>query len=311
MSTKLDGSKGIIFPDNSEQASAAFIGFRNKLINGAIQHWQRGTVISVGGSDTYTADRWGALAAGNNFTVSRVDHSWGTSLSMTGAVSNTLCDIFQRIESINTFGMAGKTVSVSFKGYRTDAGNIGWEIHSANAKDVFSTKTLIASGSVSVTAGTYEYKSFNCQIPANYAGTGLELRFKFGALVAGKQAALAEVQLEVSDKPTEFERRPEGYELALCQRYCRATTVDAIGAWEAGNSVFVCSPIYFQTMRAAPTLTGITSYTMVGVSATAAGFFSDTTDHRLVIASSNSNGQTAGVARRVYGNQLGFLSAEL
>jgi hypothetical protein len=78
---------------------------------------------------------------------------------------------------------------------------------------------------------------------------GLEIRFKFGALLSGKQGALGSVQLEKGSTATSFDYRPYGTELALCQRYYG----------ENSQTYFPNSPAMMQyfksSMRVAPTVT--------------------------------------------------------
>jgi hypothetical protein len=188
--------------------------------------WQRGTSISVGGSNTYTADRWFGLAAGANYTASQASYSLGgitkASLVISGAASNTQCDIAQRIESVNAYDLAGSVCTVSADVYTTDGTSVTWEAYSANATDNFSATTLIATGALTTTAGSYTSKTFSFTASSAVAN-GLEIRFKFGSLLSGKQGALGVVQLEKGSTATSFDYRPYGTELALCQRYYENT----------------------------------------------------------------------------------------
>lgn len=197
-------------------------GTRNRIINGDMRVWQRGTSINVAGSDTYTADRWVGIAAGANYTASRSSYTVGSvtrsCLVITGATSNTLCDIAQRIESVNAFDLAGSTCTVQADVFTTDGTTVTWEARHANSADTFTSATLIATGTLTTTAGTFVNRTFSFSAPSN-AANGIEIRFKFGALVAAKQGAIGNVQLEAGTVATPFERRSYGQELALCQRY--------------------------------------------------------------------------------------------
>jgi len=256
------------------QVPNASLGFKNRIINGAMQIWQRGTSISVGGSDIYTADRWVGIAAGANYTASQASYTLGgvtkNSLVISGATSNTLCDIAQRIESVNAYDLAGSVCTVSAEVFTTDGTNITWEAYSANSANVFSSKTLIATGTLTTVASTYVTRTFSFTSSSAVAN-GLEIRFKFGALLSGKQGALGSVQLEKGSTATSFDYRPYGTELALCQRYYEKTysTGTAVGTntsegyisftTTSNNNSFIVWAIRPKVeKRAAPTVTGWT-----------------------------------------------------
>lgn len=229
-------------------------GMRNKIINGSFRVWQRGSGITINGSDTYTADRWFAVAAGANITASKVDYNAGnaSSLVITGAASNTKCDIGQRIEGVNTEDLAGKLVTLSCEVFLTDGGNVTWEARYANAVDNFTTTTLISSGTITVTGTEFKFAAVNFTVPPAFAHHGIEIRFKYGALTATKQAALRCVQLEVGEVATPFEHRPIGVELSLCQRYYHVSNA----VLSSNNAVANANRVWFPvTMRALPTIT--------------------------------------------------------
>ena len=46
-------------------------GFRNALINGDMQIWQRGTSFATTGAYRYTADRWSINTLASTYTISR------------------------------------------------------------------------------------------------------------------------------------------------------------------------------------------------------------------------------------------------
>ena len=242
------------------EPTAQYMGYKNRIINGAMKIWQRGTSISVGGSDTYTADRWFGLAAGANFTASQASYSLGgitkASLVISGAASNTRCDMAQRIEAANAYDLAGSVCTVSADIYTTDGTSVTWEAYSANAADNFSATTLIATGTLTTTAGSYTSKTFSFTASSAVAN-GLEIRFKFGALLAGKQGALGGVQLEKGSTATSFDYRPYGTELLLCQRYFWLGYALANGvAWVYCDQTDSSGPlILFPQMRTNPTMT--------------------------------------------------------
>ena len=286
LDSKLPSSGGVLSGNITVPSlnGGQLAGMRNKIINGSFRVWQRGTSgISVAGSETYTADRWFAVAAGANLTAFRSDYNDGnaTSLVIQGASSNTMCDIGQRIEGVNTEDLAGKVVTLSCEVFRQDTGNVTWEARYANAVDNFTTTTLISSGTIAVTGGTFAFAEVNFTVPSAVAHHGIEIRFKYGALAATEQVALRRVQLEVGSVATPFEHRHFGFELALCQRYyLNAVNTVIFGCASIANgsvllSETTASVIFPVTMRAAPTVNFLATEFVFSASignATAHGF---------------------------------------
>ena len=201
--------------------SVAVAAGKNKIINGAMQVWQRGTSITT--SSAYTADRWLEVNGANNIVVSRstdVPSSLGFQYSMSRAGIGS--NINQRIEAANAAQLAGQTVTLSFY-YKSTAGadSLGYSLYYSNTADTFSGFTqigatqTIATPSTSWTRVTYTYTS----ISAN-AANGLSL-YIFRGSGATSTTLMTGVQLEVGSTATAFQTATgnAGSELAACQRY--------------------------------------------------------------------------------------------
>jgi len=238
----------------TEENQSILASFRNKIINGDMRISQRGTSIDVTSGGVYTLDRWGALATGANATATQGSYTKDSvvrkSLVITGAASNSAVDIWQRIEGLNSYTLANKSVTVSLDVFTTDAKTVTWEIYYADTVDIFSAKTFVTSGTFNTAGGSYESKSFTFNAPSQ-SNNGLEFRLKFGALVAAKVCAIGSVQLEEGSVATNFEDRPMGLELDLCKRYFQ---VYFLGVFVPSPNLYgVNSGSYF--MRTTPLLT--------------------------------------------------------
>jgi hypothetical protein len=169
----------------------------------------------------------------------------------TGASGNTLADMLQRIESLNAIDLASTPCTVSLDLFSSDGRSVAWEVYSANSPNVFGSKTLISSGTLTTTAGSYVPKTLQFTATAA-AVNGLELRFKFGALGSGAQCALSDVQLEAGSVASPFERIDYGRELSMCQRYFEISEATFYGPSGATNYFPVQ---YVVPKRTTPTVT--------------------------------------------------------
>ena len=204
----------------------SYITNRNALINGNFKIDQRNAgaaqTITAGAALAYTLDRWYAYCTGANVTTQQITSSGQNRLRFTGLASNTAVGLGQRIEAVNCMDLADNTATLSCLLSSTSLTTITWTAYYANTADTFGTlasptKTQIATGTFTITSTEATY-STNISIPAP-ATTGIEIVFTGGALLGTQTLTIGDVQLEKGSIRTEFEVRPYGLELALCQRY--------------------------------------------------------------------------------------------
>jgi hypothetical protein len=227
MPLSIHGTNGITFNDGSVQASRAAVGFRNRIINGDMRIDQR----NAGASQTFTAaaalaysvDRFYGYCTGANVTGQRVAGTAPNEFvyQFTGAASVTAIGFGTRLEATNTMDLAGTTATLSVQLANSLLTSVTWTAFYATTADAFGTlasptRTQIATGTFTVTSTLTTY-STQIAIPSA-ATTGLEIVFTVGAQTSGTWT-IDNVQLEAGSTATEFERRPIGTELALCQRY--------------------------------------------------------------------------------------------
>ena len=234
-------------------------GFRNRIINGDMRIDQRNAGAAVTTSGAWPVDRFQvANVTDGNFSAqqnSSVPTGFVASLRFTTTTQDSSlttdqqASIFQAIEGNNVSDLgwgtaSAKTVTLSFWVRSSLTGTFGGSLrNSANDRAYPFTYTISA-------ADTWEQKSVT--IAGDTSGTwltntgrGIGLAFSMGAgpdrsgtagvwagsfltsatgavSVIGTLNAtwyITGVQLEAGSTATEFERRPYGTELALCQRY--------------------------------------------------------------------------------------------
>ena len=251
-------------------------GFKNRIINGGMGIWQRGTSGFTTLSN-YAADRFYVFA---NTSLSAVAQSSdvpaGFKYSISVAGTN-YPQLGQRIESVNCTDLASQNVTISFWAKQTSgagAGSIGLQLLYVNSADNWAGgSTLIGSAQTFTgTSGWAQYSYTFTSLPANAANGLLVLLYANTASTA--TVLFTGVQLEAGTVATSFDWRPYGTELNLCQRYYWKKVGGASGSsYETIASGFIYNTTtsarvgvqYPCSMRAIPTFsTGGTLYMGIG-----------------------------------------------
>jgi hypothetical protein len=276
MPITFNATSGITFNDGSTQNTRPAVGFRNRIINGDMRIDQR----NAGASQTFTAaaalaysvDRFYGYCTGANVTGQRVAGTTPNEFAyrFTGAASVTAIGFGTRLEATNTLDLAGSTATLSVQLANSLLSTVTWTAFYATTADAFGTlasptRTQIATGTFTVTSTLTTY-SAQISVPSA-ATTGIEIVFTVGAQTSGTWT-IDNFQLEAGSTATDFERRPIGTELALCQRYfwktfnqatAPAQTAGGFGALQSfGPATNVSFSVFAQlpvTMRANPTIT--------------------------------------------------------
>jgi hypothetical protein len=235
-------SNGLVVPPNTfENVIATPMLFRNKLINGNFDIWQRGT--SQGGSGYGSADRWSFESVGTLVSAYKVDFSAGQievphnpisyfSMNVTSSAGAGNYLFFrQKIENVRT--LAGKTAVLTF--WARDSGNLKI---AANIRQEFG-----SGGSVAVdtplgvinTSSSWTKYTVPINIPpiatktigADHCLT-IEIWLAAGTTYATRSSSLgqrsgtfdfAQFQLEEGTLATPFEDLPIPYTTLMCERY--------------------------------------------------------------------------------------------
>lgn len=265
-------------------------GLRNRLINGSMEFWQRGTT-AVTTDQTYSADRFIVQRAISTISVTRAAVApnavtpgiikYATAYTVTaGGTAASYAVLAQRIEDVGT--LAGQNVTVSFYAYASAANleiacsmqqNYGTGGAPSANVDVLA-YTARKTSSLSTSAWNRYSFSFNVpSINGKTRGTnnndylslliwldaGSNFNTQTGTL--GPQTGtfyITGVQVEQGPGASTFEERPRQTELALCQRYFYLHAIGSgqpvgIGTYSFASQVstVIGFPV---TMRNAPTL---------------------------------------------------------
>ena len=321
-------------------------GFKNRIINGAMGIWQRGTSFTgITNSPTYTADRWGgfvtAAVAGeqvlqSSSTPSGQGFKYSAAFGRTAANTNTNSIWFvQLIESVNMLDLASQSVTLSFwakSGANYSGGNLSILVNSGTSADQslatfsggpctgYTGNASVINGSQALTTTWTKYT-----FTGSVGSTAQEIGIAFGYTPTGTAGAddniyITGVQLEKGSTATSFDYRPYGTELALCQRYFVKTNTSNTqrcgGLWgttytsTAGHLTGLL-PV---SMRTAPTVTaGGTSNTffMSNINATSAGTFGTFSTSELTIDAEVSSMTVSVTGQPIQYNGQLSIAAEL
>ena len=260
--------------------------FRNKIINGNFDFWQRGTSTST--SAAYCADRFYTDVTGCTFTSSRQSFTlgqtdvpgeptyWHRTVVTTSAGAGNFCRAQQRIESVKT--LAGKTATLSFWAKADASKNIAIEFvqnfgtGGSPSSDVTSigvttcaltttwTKFIITVAIPSISGKTLGSNNNDFLAVHFWLNAGSTFNSRTNTLgQASGTYNISQVQLEEGTVATPFEFRALATELNLCQRYCQymvGMNIYATSSTFASYSPDFYFPVSLYTnMRATPTFT--------------------------------------------------------
>lgn len=227
----------------------AGLGFRNMVINGDMRIAQRGTSFTSTGSanndNTYNLDRWVLLSDGNNtVNVSQsteVPTGGLNSLAMTVVTANRKFGVAQIIEQQNIVGVQNQTVWLSFKARTSGSSlsNIKAVVLAWTGTADSVTRDVVSAWNADGVTPTWATNWVAENTPSNLGVTNSWGEYRLSALcdasnirnlavfiwnddtstTANDILYVDDVQLEINNSPTPFERRPTAVELAICKRY--------------------------------------------------------------------------------------------
>ena len=290
-------------------------GFKNLIINGGFDIWQRGTSFSTNAA--YTADRWwlvndsvgtatvtrqdiSSQGLGSQYCL-RAERSAGTNRWVVGT----------QLETITLKSVLGKTITLSFYLRKGSAltSDITATVATSSTEEKFGSNvdsTFITVSNSSINTSTFTKFFVTLNIPASSSALGIKI--EFSASQTGASNAyfeLAQVQLEEGPVASVFERRPYGQELALSQRYYQEYIPGAqelIYSESNGASGKFWQVLIRVPMRIAPNVTfssGITGGAVVGLTGTVSSLGVEGVTVNRVSVRVNMSGNT-GSANAMY-----------
>jgi hypothetical protein len=264
-------------------------GFKNRIINGAMVIDQRNNGASVTLSNSgfvYGVDRWAGitgLASSSTITTQRVSinsngFQYATRILRGSGTYTSTVAIIQEPESLNTYDLAGQIVTISYwarKGSSSTAivpyiqlvSGTGTDQGISGAYSGSWTGWVSLGTSVPTLTTTLAQYTATFTIPSN--ATELAVLFSIsgysGTGSANDYIDITGVQLEVGTTATNFDYRPYGTELQLCQRYYETTSLPSATFNQSATRSSVISSAnnnvggnncnFVVAKRAAPTVT--------------------------------------------------------
>ena len=219
--------------------TTGYYGFKNRIINGAMAIWQRGTTLSTNNNIGYYIDRmWGFSAASTVATFTQISSTglagfpYATRAQRTAANTGTgglYCG--QIIESNNLQDLQGQSVTISFwaragANYSATSNNLIIYLRTGTVADQGSAALISgwtgAIDQISTITLTTSWQKFSATFTV--ASNAQEISpFLFGTTTgtagANDYYDVTGFQLEKGSTATSFDYRPYGTELSLCQRY--------------------------------------------------------------------------------------------
>jgi hypothetical protein len=219
--------------------------FRNKIANGnflsidthGASPWTIGATASA-----YTFNRWIAVGSGANtssFTVNRnYTAGVGTSATITGAagLAGTVA-LSQRIESLHCLDLIGAptTIQAVLSSTSTATSTITWQLSYAASPDVWTSQTLLASGTWTVNSTPTIYRAtVAAGTMVSNVGNGLVLSIRVTGMTNGA-LTVTNVQLERGNIATPFQYPVYPVEQYRCYRYATPTMASSFYGQSLGN----------------------------------------------------------------------------
>ena len=252
--------------------------FRNWIVNGGFDVWQRGTPVT--GVNTWTADR---------FFNTNTSMTWTKASNTLGGPCANMCTLTSGDSSSRfrfSFELPSSTNQAPFTvgsywtlSLYTDFNLTGRTMNVGFADNPNGTTDICSNDATWVSLGGNRW-SLTVQINATNSNNRLAMRFSGpfnGPVNHGVSSiSITGIQFEAGTVATPFELRPIGVELALCQRYYQRfggnSTYETynIGQAYASTYVWCCIPLKVN-MRATPSFSPTSGANLQVMASTGSG----------------------------------------
>ncbi len=271
-------------------SGAQFNGFKNRIINGAMGIWQRGTSFTGNFTSQYGADRWaqGQFQTGpqsrQTVATAGVEFNYACRISSSSVASvgaGSRMALGQMVESLNCYDLRSTPVTLSFwvrfsnstftsstaTPFLNFYANI-WQYTTTTDSNFSTTTPNNTSNKLEIANGALPtvWTKYSFTVTTDALLNNIAVRFNFNGL--GSTATdgalwyeITGVQLEKGSTATSFDYRPYDTELALCQRYYEIGTRSNNGfVYSAGSSQSANVYTLFRVpKRVSPTTAGTAS----------------------------------------------------
>jgi hypothetical protein len=222
-------------------------GFRNKIINGGFDVWQRGTSFTFNSSGGYTADRFNmssgtggvAVISRQTFTPGQTDVPGNPKYYMQiqhTTDGGTPANLDTRIEDVNTF--SGQNATFSFYG-KVSSGTSSWTPRLVQFFGTGGSATNVTMAAEITLTTSWQRFTVTFAVPSTSGKTIGEGNYLRPDIYRGTTGTVtyhfANVQFEAGSVATPFEYRPIGTELTLCQRYYERINLGLGNSQSFGN----------------------------------------------------------------------------
>jgi hypothetical protein len=300
---------------NIAQGGSNNVTFRNRIINGNMGIWQRGT-SGFTTNNNYSADRWfltsgGSLSTGAQSTDVPANFKYSLSIA-----ANAYPQVNQRIESLNCIDLSGQTITISYWAKSVSGSTtISTQLAYPTVADNYTSVTYSATNNNTISTAWAQYTTtFTSLSSAVLNGLQVQIFCNTGSSAS---YLITGVQLEAGTTASPFEYRQYGTELLLCQRYyqtfCGDQNNQNITMFQAYSTTAVNGGVvpFFTKMRVVPTFT----YSSLGdfyiQNATGSGYAPSVlqiggSENSTTVGSLRANVATAGL---IAGNASQFFAA--
>jgi hypothetical protein len=289
--------------------NVAPFGFKNRIINGNFDIWQRGTSFS-NPNDTYTADRFLVVPGGGTtgdsvtqqtFTPGQTDVPGEPTYFLRFAVGATSANrvMHHRVEDVRTF--AGQTCTLSFYAKASVAHSSSVEFQQNFGSGG---STAVTQSPIAYTMSTSWQKfTFTITLPSiagKTIGTSSYLYIAFIRSLPASSVSIdiAQMQFEKGPQATAFDARPFGMELILCYRYYYSTAYGNNHSLDTCLDHIAYSSSDTHGERFPVTMRGTPSITLYGRT-NSAGYVTRTDNGANLSSTSSANSLSANGFRRI------------